>query len=75
MWSDDLGLGTRAYRVFDDEITRTLLLVSVAYALVLVSLLSYLLLGSGGPSSRLEFASLAAAMGLIFYLLLHSSTF
>jgi uncharacterized membrane protein len=67
----------RVYRVFESGVNRTLLLLGAAYALGIASLLSYLVFDSGGANGvgRLEFALLAAAMGVIFYLLLYDGSF
>jgi fatty acid desaturase len=67
----------RVYRLFTSGVNRTLLLLGTAYALGIASLLSYLVFDNGGASGvgRLEFALLAAAMGVIFYLLLYDRSF
>lgn len=63
------------YRVLGNEINRTLLLLGVAYVFGIASLLSYVVGRGGGGVGRTEFALLAAAMGVIFYLLLYNSSF
>lgn len=67
----------RVYRLFASGVDRTLLLLGAAYALGIASLLSYLVFDSGGAGGvgRLEFALLATAMGVIFYLLVYDRSF
>jgi hypothetical protein len=64
-------IGDRAYRLLRSETNRILLSVAVAYVLGVSSLLSFSLTAGSG-TTRLQFALLAVAIGLLFYTLIRA---
>ncbi|WP_254546949.1 hypothetical protein [Halomarina pelagica] len=66
-------LRDRTYRVLRDRTNRLLLSVATAYALFAYSIVSFSL-APGDDVTRLQFALLAGAGGLLFYSLVRAET-
>jgi hypothetical protein len=64
-------IGDRTYRLLRSETNRILLSVVVAYVFGVSSLLSFSLTAGSG-TTRLQFALLAIATGLLFYALIQT---
>jgi hypothetical protein len=63
--------GERAYRFLRNDTNRLLLSVAIAYVFSACSLVSFSLT-SGGDATRIQFALLAVAAGLLFYSLVRA---
>jgi hypothetical protein len=65
------NLGERTYRFLRNDTNRLLLSVTIAYVFSACSLVSFSLT-PGGDATRIQFALLAAASGLLFYSLVRA---